>query len=175
MNREDLLGPAVSPETGEAYEPGTGYKGVGIGAGIVVLIAMKTCHSLVTGGVGSDRPASVDLPRQIAAGVAEARTHLPVRLDDVTTMTGITAAGTTIIYDMRLETDIATADIPAARADQQRYIDSAACETPDTRRMIDGGATLAYRYTDPSGDRFQTQIGSCAGAPSAPAARVPDR
>lgn len=173
MNREEMLGPAVSPETGEAYEPGTGYKGVGIGVGIVVLIAMKTCHSLFTGGVGSDRPASVNLPSQIAAGVAEARRQLPHRVDDVTTMTGISSSGTRILYDMRLDLDIAAADIPSARLDQQAYLERAACETRETRRMLDAGATLAYRYTDRDGDQFEAQVGSCAASPSA-AARIPN-
>lgn len=174
MNREELLGPVVSPETGKAYEPGTGYKGVGIGAGIVVLLAMKMCHSVFTGDVGSDRLSATDLPRQIAAGVAEARPQLPIRVDDITTMTGISAAGTRILYDMRLDADIEAADIPGARAEQQAYLERAACEARDTRQMIDAGATLAYRYTDRNGDQFETQVGSCAGSRSAPA-RVPNR
>lgn len=172
MNREELLGPVVSPETGKAYEPGTGYKGVGIGVGIVVLLAMKMCHSVVTGGVGSDRPAPADLPRQIEAGIAEARRQLPLRVDDMTTMTAINASGTQIVYEMRIDGDIPTAGIALARAEQQRYVERAACERAATRGMIDAGATLAYRYTDSSGDGFEAHASSCPARPSA--ARVPN-
>lgn len=174
MNREELLGPVVSPETGKAYEPGTGYKGVGIGVGIVVLLAMKMCHSVFTGDVGSDRLSTADLPSQIAAGVAQVRSQLPIRVDEITTMTAISAAGTQVLYDMRLDIDIEATDLAAASAEQQAYADRAACEERDTRRLIEAGAALTYRYTDRNGDQFQTRIESCAGAQSA-AARVPNR
>jgi hypothetical protein len=154
MNREEMLGPAVSPETGQAYEPGTGYKGVGIGAGVVVLIGMKVGWSMLGGG-------TADVPAQIAQGVVEARRQLPMRVDEITTITDISSEGTRIIYGMRIDLDIPTDQIPQARTAQQTDVTRTACATPQPRQMIDAGATLVYRYTDRSGDRFDVEVGSC--------------
>lgn len=153
MNREELLGPVVSPETGEVYESGTGYKGVGIGAGIVIALGLKV---FVFAGGGTD------LEAEIEAGVRQARAELPVKVDEVTTITAITASGNRVNYALQIAADIPTAAIPAAQREQQAALRQSVCSTRESRRIVEAGAVLVYNYTDQTGDRFANEVGSCA-------------
>ncbi|HEX8528042.1 hypothetical protein [Allosphingosinicella sp.] len=158
MNREEMLGPAVS-ETGQVYEPGTGYKGMAFGAGIVVIVALKLAHSFGLFGEGGLVPPS--LQSEIESGVAQVQAQLPIRLDDLTTVTGVSSTGTRILFSGRISEDIPTAEIPAAQADAQQAVRQILCDNPDNRALIGRGAIMAYRIVDPSGDRIELEVGSC--------------
>ena len=158
MNREEMLGPAVS-ETGQVYEPGTGYKGMAFGAGIVMIIALKLAHSFGVFGGGGLVPPS--LQSEIEASVVQAQARLPIRTDDLTTLTGVSSSGTRMLFSGTISEDIPTAEVGAVQSEAQQTTRQMLCEDAEARSLIGRGATIAYRYVDPSGDRLDVEVASC--------------
>lgn len=86
------------------------------------------------------------LEDRVAAAVEDAReqTDLPMTIDGYTTWTSIEADGTSIIYNYEV-TGLTAADIDAEVAKASTA--SAACNTEDTKDLLDEDITMVYHYS----------------------------
>lgn len=163
MNRDEMLGPAVS-EAGEAYEPGTGYKGYAFGGVILVAIAIKAGLMVVNradDGSEATAPASTQLAAELQEAARLIRASAPTRLDEVTTLVGATADGNRITYQMRLDGEIPAAQLATAEASARSEVQRRVCATPPTRNLIRAGGVMSYEYTDRAGHNFRVLVNAC--------------
>jgi hypothetical protein len=80
----------------------------------------------------------------------QANAQLPMRVDDVTTVTSITADGLTVVYNVRLDLD--AANLPAgARARLEANARANACARQDMRQTMGMGGAYAYVWSDRAG------------------------
>jgi hypothetical protein len=100
---------------------------------------------------------------EVAAAVDELRAELPMRVDDLTTLTRIRAEGTRFVYEMTVSRDIPADQVENARQVLQRQNQANLCSNADTRPFLDAGGSMRHVYTDPNGDRFETLVTACAG------------
>ncbi|HEV2867111.1 MAG TPA: hypothetical protein VGX37_11415 [Allosphingosinicella sp.] len=125
------------------------------------LFALAAAAAALTTACGQKESS---LEYQIAAAIHQISPQLPMRVDDVTTLTAITHEGTNIIYAMAIDQDLPASEIENARSQMQVSNQTALCAQEMTLRLIRMGATMTHRYTDKSGDRFETRVASCPNA-----------
>lgn len=101
--------------------------------------------------------------RLVEQAARQLNAQAPLRIDSRTTMLGVSAQGNRIVYRMRVSEDVPAEEIADVQARLQAGNASELCSGTDTRRMIERGGVFDHRYSDASGDRFRTEVGSCAG------------
>lgn len=91
----------------------------------------------------------------------QASAQLPLRVDEVTTITSIVADGTTVIYNIRVDTDAAS--MPAvARERIETAARASACSRADMRQTMGMGGAYTYVWSDRAGRTFlQFRIDGC--------------
>lgn len=109
-------------------------------------------------------PSDPVLASQIATAATELNARTPMTVDQITTLTGVRAEGTEIVYEMSVSQDIPTAQMEAIRQTAQTANQGNLCRDPNAGRLIRMGASMHHYYTDPSGDRFETHVTSCPPA-----------
>jgi hypothetical protein len=105
-----------------------------------------------------------ELTTAIEQAVTELNGRTPMRVDPVTTLTRVRAEGTKIIYEMAVSQEIPGEQIPALRQSAQASNQANLCRDENSGRLIRMGASMAHIYTDPSGDRFETNVTACPPA-----------
>jgi len=108
-------------------------------------------------------PADPALASQIAAAATELNQRTPMTVDAITSLTGVRAQGTEIIYDMAVSQDLPSAQIETIRQTAQAANQTNLCRDPNASRLIRMGASMNHHYTDPTGDRFETRVATCPG------------
>jgi hypothetical protein len=116
---------------------------------------------------GGDRPieSAEDARRIVACANREAARQMnaqtPIRVDELTTLTGVEASGTHLVYVSRIDLDAATLDSGApARMEQstRAYV----CQQEDMRNTMSLGGSYGYRWTDRSGQKIhEIRIDRC--------------
>lgn len=106
-----------------------------------------------------------ELTAAIGIAAAQLNQRTPLQVDPVTTLNHVSAEGTNITYEMAINRDLPTAQIETLRQTAQSLNQLNLCREPNTARLIGMGASMTHQYTDPSGDRFETRVSSCPGAP----------
>lgn len=116
-------------------------------------------------GAKPPAPAAANpaLAAEMRTAAEQLSASLPMRVNDVTTLTAFRAEGTEYIYDMAVSRDIAPAEIDKARQTIQANNQANLCRDPNTSRLIAMGGTMTHRYTDPNGDGFETRVTACPG------------
>lgn len=109
---------------------------------------------------GCSKPGD-DLEYQIAEATHQLERQLPMRVDDVTTLTGVRHEGTNIIYEMSIDRELAPEDLQSAPGQMQASNQNTICTQPATQQLIRMGASLTHRYTDKAGHHFETRVTSC--------------
>lgn len=170
MDRDRLLGPGGTEhlQSGESFveEHDRRWGPFGaVGGGLLAILLFKPALALVTGTGPLAPPAQATPPSTLEGdlqqGAAEARLQLPHSVDDVTTLVAVAADGRRLVYDLRLSVDIPAARIAEARTAMQTSNRTAICAQPPGRALLRQGAVLVHRYSDPSGDRFETRVDAC--------------
>ena len=105
---------------------------------------------IVIGG----KPADDPVVRAIQREADNSKSQLPLRIDDMTQLVGVTANGRTLglAYRVSGPNDLRTS--PAVRARLTRAVIAQSCSAPQMRRFVDAGATLALTYSDQSGAKL---------------------
>ena len=124
----------------------------------------NTTTTAAVPGTPPAKPATSDpaLEAEIQAGVAQARSTLPIRIDQVTQVVDIRADGTELVYDVSISQPIPGGSIATAQATFQRMNQAALCANPQLRTLIARGGSLNHRYSDTGGNRFETRVVSCS-------------
>jgi hypothetical protein len=91
---------------------------------------------------------------------------LPSRVDELTTLIGVVARGTSLLYSMRI--DRLREQLPSAEiARQERTVRNNVCGTPAMRSTIGYGGSYQYLWLDRQGRRIHAfAIASCPAAAS---------
>lgn len=147
---------------GDANSSATANTSAAAGTGNVALSAPAgggDTGGKPTGGA-TDNPL---LASQMSAAAAQLQSTLPMTVDNVTTLTAVRAEGTQFVYEMRVSRDLAPAEIENARQLIQAQNQTNLCRDSNTSRLIDMGGSMRHIYTDPTGDRFETLVSTCAG------------
>ena len=144
---DDIRGPVSAPKS---------FRRRGKLGKIVVAVVILVAAS-VGGVVGhqylrwNDRPAipfiSSPLEREVIKAESELKVGLPRKLNDFTTLVGVSHEGTKLIYLHRLE--MSSAKIDYVYKDRvQNFVTSDVCYGHDTRSVLDAGGSYRYSYTD---------------------------
>ena len=164
MDRERMLGPAdPAAQEGESFieeqERRWGKFGTVL-IGLSCVAAYRTYTMLTDDGRAAVTPSALEQGLEQAA--AELRMQLPRAVDEVTTLTAASVEGRRFVYELRVSLDIPVQDIETARSAMQTGNSRDICAQPATRDIVRQGAVLVHRYTDRSGDKFETQVNSCS-------------
>ncbi len=108
---------------------------------------------------------SARLERELEMEARIVNERTPMRVDEVTTLTGVSARGTTLTSQYTVSQDIPSERIEAARQALQQEIGTRLCADPNTAGLVRRGATIEADYRDPSGDHIRLSFNSCPGAP----------
>ena len=120
-------------------------------------------HDAIFGsGTGSSRP-QVEFQLRMAAEALNRRA--PMRVDEVTTLTGATSRGSEFTYQYTLSQDIPSDRIEEARQTLEREIGPRFCSDPGMRQMVSAGAVISADYRDPSGDHIRLTFRTCPPTP----------
>lgn len=106
----------------------------------------------VTGPGGERRRETLvemRLRRQLQATAAQINARGPVRLDDVTTMEGASASGTTLTQHYRVKTE--GLDVAGSRAGLMRSYRREICSSVESALAVREGARFVLSYKDPRG------------------------
>ena len=170
MDRDRLLGPGSTEHLRsgesftEAHDRRWGPFGA-VGGGLLAILLFKPAMGLIAGTGPLAPPADAapipTLELGLEQAAADLRERLPQSVDEVTTLTAVTAEGRRFVYHMRISADFPTANIAAVRTAMQAGNSTEICAQPATRDAVRQGAVLVHRYTDGSGDRFETQVSAC--------------
>jgi hypothetical protein len=110
-------------------------------------------------GSGTPSTRRIEGELQMAAQVINQRA--PIRVDEVTTLTGATARGTDFTYNYTLSQDIPSDRIAEARQALERDIGPRLCADRGMSEAVRGGAVISADYRDPSGDHIRVSFRSC--------------
>ncbi|HEY0011380.1 MAG TPA: hypothetical protein VGB79_00845 [Allosphingosinicella sp.] len=163
MDRERMLGPAdPALQEGESFveeqERRWGKFGTVL-IGLSCVAAYRTYTMLTDDGRAVATPTAVE--QTIAAAAAELRPQLPQRVDETTTMTGVSAEGRRLTYEATVAIDVPADELADAEAALTREQTTLLCGNAETRRAIEAGARFAYRMRDASGDLLRTEVFLC--------------
>ena len=116
-------------------------------------------EAIVVGGKPADDPVARAVSHQAELG----QSQLPVRIDAVTELVGVTARGRTLALAYRVSGPNSGAMNATTKAKVTRSVRAESCGAPQMRRFIDAGATLAMTYSNASGAKLlEVQIDHCA-------------
>jgi hypothetical protein len=104
------------------------------------------------------------LERELGQAAELINRRAPIRVDEVTTLTGARAEGSLFTYQYSLSEDIPTERIREAEQLLQRDIGARLCADPNMGRAVREGAVISADYRDPSGDRLHITFRSCPPA-----------
>ena len=110
-------------------------------------------------GAGNSR-----LERELSQAAALINRRAPIRVDEVTMLTGASAEGSRLTYRYTISEDIPTDRIPEAQRLLQRDVGTRLCTDPNMGRAVREGAVISADYRDPSGDQIHISFGSCPPA-----------
>ena len=83
----------------------------------------------------------------------QANAQLPLRVDEVTTITSIVADGTAVIYNIRVDTDAAS--VPAVTRERiETAARASACARADMRQTMAMGGAYTYVWSDRAGREY---------------------
>lgn len=109
--------------------------------------------------VGSDKGAQ--LGQALKASADEINGAGPIQVDEITRRLGASVEGNTLIVRFAISSKANNIDLRIA-ADQLRpSITSQVCADQVVRSMIEGGATISFRYALASGGSFQVPVTRC--------------
>lgn len=111
------------------------------------------------GGSSSPSRSQIEFQLRMAAEALNARA--PLRVDEVTTLTGATARGTDFTYQYALSQDIPTERIGEARQALERDIGPRLCADPGMSQAVRAGAVISADYRDPGGDHIRVSFRTC--------------
>lgn len=120
--------------------------------------------SLSAPGDTGAKPATGSNPAleaEMQQAAAQIRGQLPIRADQITTVTGIRAEGTEFVYDMAISQEIPTAQVDMVSRAAQVANQGNLCGNPQTSTFIRRGGSMRHIYTDTAGHRFETRVASC--------------
>ena len=123
-----------------------------------ILLATLAAAAIPLAGCG--KPGD-DLEYKIAEATHQMQGQLPMRVDDVTTLTAVRHEGTNIIYEMSVDRELSADELQTATGQMQASNQSNMCGQPPTLELIRMGASLTHRYTDKAGHHFETRVSSC--------------
>lgn len=104
------------------------------------------------------------IERELAQAAQLINRRAPIRVDEITTLTGATAHGTQFTYQYTLTEDVATEQLEEARQTLQREIGSRVCADRDMGQAIRDGAVISADYRDASGDHLNVSFRTCPPA-----------
>jgi hypothetical protein len=171
MDRDRLLGPGSTEDlrSGESFveEHDRRWGPFGaVGGGLLAILLWKPAMALIAGTGPLAPPADAapipTLELALEEAAADLRKRLPQNVDEVTTLTAVTVEGRRFVYHLGVSADIPTAQIAAALAEIQAGNSAEICAQAATRDAVRQGAVLVHRYTDGSGDRFETEVSTCS-------------
>ena len=113
-------------------------------------------------GVGT---STARVEREMRMGADMINRQAPIRVDEVTTLTGATARGTHLTYRYALTTDVPADQLAEARAVLHREIGPRFCADPEMRRIVAAGGVISADYRDGSGDHVLVTFRTCAAPP----------
>ena len=91
------------------------------------------------------------------------KSQLPLKIDDVTQLVGVTAKGRTLALAYRVSGPNDIQASPAVRARLTQAVIAESCTAPQMRRFVDAGATLELTYSDKAGAKLiGIEIDHCA-------------
>ncbi len=107
-------------------------------------------------------PVDPELAAAVQVAARAANAQAPMRIDQITTMTGATARGVRIIYRYEVSRPIPQQQVDAMRDRIAELNARSVCSRQEIRQIIDRGAEIEYAYYGP-GDQFlfSTPILSC--------------
>lgn len=127
-------------------------------------IVANTATALGDKPAATAAPADPALAGQIATAAAELNQRTPMTVDPITTLVGVRAQGTEIVYEMRVSQDIPSVQLATIQQTAQAANQTNLCSDPNAGRLLRMGASMSHYYTDPTGDRFETHVVSCPPA-----------
>ncbi len=93
--------------------------------------------------------------------------QVPIRIDEITTMTGVEVVGESLVYRVTLGMAAADLDLAAFGGAFSAIATQNSCVARDTRLVLDLGGTLVVMVSDPGGapiTEARTQLSDCEGA-----------
>lgn len=123
-----------------------------IGATLVAMVIGKTVGGAAVEGYTESRKKD-GLEQAIALAAEQAQGNLPMKLDEQTSLTKVSASGTEILYINELS-GVEKGSI--TREALQTYaadINTRACAA-GTRKLLDAGGTMTYVYVDKASSEF---------------------
>ena len=105
----------------------------------------------------------------LGQAVAESKSGLPKRLDDITTFQSITAEADTLVFNYRVNLPREDIDREAFKAGLTPPLHANSCSTP-AREVVDLGGSLDYRYRDVRGRKIDSIL--ITGCPLRPDQRA---
>ena len=116
-------------------------------------------EEIVVGGKPADDPV-VRAVRREAEG---SKSQLPLRIDEITQLVGVTAKGRTLALAYRVSGPNDIRNNAAVRARLTQAVIAQSCTAPQMRRFVDAGATLAMTYSDQAGTKLLgVEVSHCA-------------
>lgn len=123
-------------------------------------VPQNPCEALETTNMSREQTLALiscvnrEAARQLSQG-------LPSRVDELTTLIGVIAAGPTLVYSMRIDAlreSFSTEEI----ARRENRVRSNVCDTPGMRMVINYGGAYQYIWLDREGRRMHSfAIESC--------------
>lgn len=101
------------------------------------------------------------LAAEVEAAAATLRRQLPMRVDELTTATGIRADGAEFVYEMRVDDSISREQFRSLRDAVQTANQTNLCGQEPVAAFIRRGGSMRHIYTNAAGDRFETRIVAC--------------
>ncbi len=112
--------------------------------------------------VGS-KPAVDSVALALKHEAEASKSQLPVRIDQVTQLVDVASTGRTLALTYRVSGPTDFARNSAIKTKVTQSIIAGSCSTPQMRRFVDAGATLALNYLDKSGKKFLgIEVKQCA-------------
>lgn len=112
---------------------------------LIVLTALYLLGTVTSQSSTESTSDSATLTAALEKQAADMQSQLPKKMNETVTANNVTVSGTTIIYDMSL-----TPDVDESQLNNQSLKDplvGTLCLNPDSRAMLDAGATFEYDYT----------------------------
>ena len=116
-------------------------------------------EEIVIGG----KPADDPVVRAVQREAENSKSQLPLRIDEITQLVGVTAKGRTLALAYRVSGRNDIRNNPEVRARLTQAVIAQSCTAPQMRRFVDAGATLAMTYSDQSGTKLLgIEVSHCA-------------
>jgi|GEM_PF-6639480 len=127
--------------------------------GIGKLIGKMAVEEVGVGYNEGKKTAAISLG--IKKAVEAIRDQAPIQIDEITTLRDAMAFENKILYMMELNYNILPEEIPEFKSELEISNRKNVCADQDTRKLIDVGGVMSWRYLTNNGETFTVTVSTC--------------